>query len=326
MLCGMPRPKRLDGPGTETHVIVNAVHDERLYRDSIDKEKFVELYAEKLAKTGLQPSSAALMTTHFHNGTRRGDASGELSRFMKELFRDYVDYYNRRHDRRGHLVRERFASVEIHTTSHSLNVLRYVVLNPLRAGMVRTLSALETYPWTSYPELLGVRPPRLIAVEATLRRFHEDDDEARSLIRSWVRQSADSNEWMKAMDAYLRRRPRLRLVVPSIDVDEEFAHLIAEVAARFEVSSEELVVKHAARNIPDAKAVAIHLAIRNLGLSHGRCAERFRVACGSVARLADRGAIIAREIGMIDHESFVIGGDGESREPAAGTESTRLAV
>jgi hypothetical protein len=85
-----------------------------------------------------------------------------LSRAMHQLNGDYAQWWNWRHDCAGHVFQARFFAQVVQDDGYLANVCRYVVLNPVRAGMV---SAPDDWPWSSYRAMVGIAacPPFLDA-------------------------------------------------------------------------------------------------------------------------------------------------------------------
>src|SRR5687767_8237836 len=102
------------------------------------------------------------MSNHFHLLATSHTADG-LPLFMKDLDSSYVYYYNREHQRIGTLWDVRYGGSPIENVTYLLTCLRYIELNPVRAGMVRVPDA---YRWSSYaahafgrwPEWLTAHP------------------------------------------------------------------------------------------------------------------------------------------------------------------------
>ena len=88
------------------------------------------------------------MTNHFHLLVETPEPN--LSRGMRRLNGQYSQRFNRRHDRVGHVRQGRFKGILVEREAHLIELARYVVLNPVRAGMV---ASAEDYPWSS------LRPP-----------------------------------------------------------------------------------------------------------------------------------------------------------------------
>ncbi|NTU92598.1 MAG: hypothetical protein HGA56_01120 [Chlorobiaceae bacterium] len=149
----MPRGARLDLPGTLHHVMVRGIEGNSIVSDDVDRGYFVSRMGNLADATGTIIYAWALMTNHAHILLRSG-APG-LPTFMSKLLTGYASSYNRRHQRHGHLFQNRYKSIVCEEEPYFIRLVGYIHLNPLRAGLVRTLEELDNYPWCGHPVLLG---------------------------------------------------------------------------------------------------------------------------------------------------------------------------
>lgn len=149
----MPRQPRLDAPGALHHVIGRGIESIDIFKNSVDRNDFVNRLAE-LCKEGFVIIYAwALMPNHFHLLTRTGKQP--LSHSMRKLLTGYVVNYNRRHKRYGHLFQNRYKSIICEDDPYLLELTRYIHLNPLRARIVESLEDLNSYAWTGHSVVMG---------------------------------------------------------------------------------------------------------------------------------------------------------------------------
>ena len=107
------------------------------------------------------------MDNHYHLLVQTPD--GNLSKGMRQLNGVYTQTNNRRHHRVGHLFQGRFKAILVDSDAYLLELARYVVLNPVRAGMVRRP---EDWGWSSYRASMGLAPAgKFLAVDALLAQF-----------------------------------------------------------------------------------------------------------------------------------------------------------
>jgi REP element-mobilizing transposase RayT len=110
-------------------------HERReVVRDDVDRERWLRILADVVVLFTWRLDGYVLMGNHDHLDRR--DPTPSLSRGMRHLNGVYTQAFNRRHERVGHLFQGRFKAILVEKESHLLELLRYVVLNPVRAGLV----------------------------------------------------------------------------------------------------------------------------------------------------------------------------------------------
>jgi putative transposase len=169
--------------------MVRGIEKRPLFRDDLDRRVFLSQARKNFDRHECRCLTWALMTTHGHIQSRT--ESGSLSKSMQRLDTSYAMYFNERHDRCGHLFDNRFKSLLVEEEEYLLRLVRYVMLNPIEAGIVRSLDELASYPWTSYPSFVGKRASRLTDVEFTLRLFSDNPERARVDLERWMQAGID---------------------------------------------------------------------------------------------------------------------------------------
>jgi putative transposase len=183
----MPRAARIDAPGAIQHVTVRGIEKRNIFLDDIDRENFIERLERLLVEASTICFAWALMPNHAHLLLQTG--STPLSTLMARLGTGYARHFNTRHYRSGHLFQNRFHSALASDEVHLRNSVRYIHLNPLRAGLVLDMSHLERYPWTGLSALWGHHPRGFQAVEPVLRWFDDHPERARLALRRWMMES-----------------------------------------------------------------------------------------------------------------------------------------
>ncbi|MCD4825291.1 MAG: transposase [Phycisphaerae bacterium] len=151
----MPRQARLDAPGLLQHVVARGIERRKIFWDDQDRQSFLERLALILDETQTQCYAWALIPNHFHLLLRT--SLTPLSKVMRRLMTGYAVTFNKRHKRSGHLFQNRYKSVVCEEDPYLLELIRYIHLNPLRAGLVKDLKELDKYPWTGHSAILGKR-------------------------------------------------------------------------------------------------------------------------------------------------------------------------
>jgi putative transposase len=147
----MARPLRLEFPDALYHVTSRGNEQRAIFRDDVDRTMFLTLLGDAVKHFGWSVTAWVLMTNHFHLVIQTPVAN--LSRGMHWLNGTYAGWFNRRHKRSGHLFQGRFHGILVEKETYFRELLRYVVLNPVRAKMV---SRPEDYRWSSYRSTAGL--------------------------------------------------------------------------------------------------------------------------------------------------------------------------
>lgn len=178
----MARPLRLDFPGAVHHVTTRGNAQAAIFVDDGDRRSLLGVLDEVVALRNWRCHAYCLMDNHYHLLVETPE--GNLSAGMRQLNGVYTQRFNRRHHRVGHLFQGRFKAILVERESHLLELSRYVVLNPVRAGMVAEPAA---YPWSSYTATVGlVKRPSWLVVDWIVNQFGADFYTARRLYAQFV--------------------------------------------------------------------------------------------------------------------------------------------
>lgn len=180
----MPRLARLDIPGLLQHVIVRGIERCDIFNDDSDRQLFLDRFSKLLSETGVRCYAWALLSNHFH--LLLMPTTTTLSSFMRRLLTGYAVLFNRHNKRSGHLFQNRYKSIVCEEESYLLELVRYIHLNPLRAGMVNSLEELDQYPWSGHSVLLGKQNLEGQKTQVVLERFGHKLTTARPAYRQFV--------------------------------------------------------------------------------------------------------------------------------------------
>lgn len=165
----MPRKARIDYPGLTHHVMSRSVDGVDLFWDDADRRFFLASLSQRLKESGFRCFGWVLMDTHYHLLLKTTD--NPLWHMMKPLNTDYAHFYNKKHNRRGHLFLDRYKSIAAQDQYYLEQLVRYIHLNPLRAGVCKSISQLNTYPWSGHAVLMGKRKSDFQDTRSVLQRF-----------------------------------------------------------------------------------------------------------------------------------------------------------
>lgn len=146
----MARPLRIELSGGLYHVTARGDRREAIFFDDEDRVAWLKLLGEVCDRFNWRCHAFCQMTNHYHLVVETPD--GNLSRGMRQLNGVYTQHINRKYQRVGHLFQGRYTGILVEKDSYLLELARYVVLNPVRAGMV---SDAGDWPWSSYAMTTG---------------------------------------------------------------------------------------------------------------------------------------------------------------------------
>jgi putative transposase len=152
----MSRYARLDVPGYPRHICIRAVDGMPCLDNDYDRTAFLRFLGEAMKGADFSLHAFVLMTNHVHL-LATAHSSGTMSKVMHSLALRYAGYFNRQRDRRGPLFQGRFWASVIDSQGYLFAAMRYIELNPVRAGMV---DSPAHFPWSSFAHNTGkdVRP------------------------------------------------------------------------------------------------------------------------------------------------------------------------
>jgi len=183
----MARPLRIEFPGAYYHVTARGDRREAIYEDDADRSAFLAVLADVIERFEWRCHAYCLMSNHYHLFIETPVAN--LSKGMRQLNGVFTQWSNRRHQRVGHLFQGRYKAILVDSDSYLQALSRYVVLNPVRAGMV---SEPATWPWSSYRATAGLAaPPLWLTTETILASFGPDSTRSRTAYRQFVQAGID---------------------------------------------------------------------------------------------------------------------------------------
>ena len=175
----MARPLRLEFPGALYHVTSRGDRREDIYLNDADRQRWLDLLGEVCVRHNWLCHAYCLMDNHFHIVIETVD--GNLSAGMRQLNGVYTQWHNRTHGRVGHVFQGRFKAIIVQREAYLLELARYVVLNPVRAGICQMP---EQWRWSSHLAMVGqAHRPNWLHTEWLLGQF--------------------GNEYAKAVRAYI---------------------------------------------------------------------------------------------------------------------------
>ena len=178
----MARPLRIDLAGGLYHVTSRGDRREDIYRNDEDRAAWLSVLAQVCARFNWRCHAWCQMTNHFHLVLETPEAN--LSQGMRQLNGVYTQQFNRRHALVGHLFQGRFKAILVERETYLVELARYVVLNPVRAGMV---ARPDDWLWSSYRAMVGTAStPEWLETDWLLGQFGEERARARAGYAAFV--------------------------------------------------------------------------------------------------------------------------------------------
>lgn len=180
----MPRKPRIDAEGYLYHVIVRGLERRQIFCNDADRDFFLARMGKILTETETPIHAFALMPNHFHLLLRR--AGTPISTVMRRLLTCYAIHFNRCYDRAGHLFQNRYHSIVCQEDQYYLELLRYIHLNPVRAGRLASLEELAGDPYTGHGYILGRRRRKWFDSGLVLAHFNVMKEQAKQRYTEFI--------------------------------------------------------------------------------------------------------------------------------------------
>ena len=310
----MPTKKRIVVPGAIAHIMARGIDGLVIFGEDSDRICFLNQLEAALAKTGYLCYAWALMDNHYHIVVRCSDQ--QFDRLMRTLNSRYARYFNRKYQRRGYLFQDRFKSIISQDQRYLEELIRYVHLNPLRAGICKNIEELDIYSWCGHRILLGNSENRFQAIEPVLRRFGSTKESARAAYRTFIQAGIESigSEWIidavrrsnqgvdrkdkpecwvigdrdfvvSVMEKYKKRLKARGALRKKWSIADVFEH----IARRYKVNPEVLKKRSRSTSVSECRQRCAYLCCRVIGYSLEEVAEFMKISSPAVFWAAKKG-------------------------------------
>ena len=323
----MPRVARLDTPGLLQHVIVRGVERREIFVDDIDRKRFLDRLAGLLKKTETRCYAWSLMPNHFH--LLLMPTRFELAVLMRRLLTGYAVTFNLAHQRVGHLFQNRYKSIVCDKENYLCELIRYIHLNPVRSGLVRTLKELDRYPWSGHSVVMGFRSLEGQEVDEVLENFGRTLLRGRRQYREFVsegyrmgrredlvkekrggKQTNEANgEEEVQVDSrilgdrfFADRVLRGKKLFERGRISVSLSDLIGRVSSVLGVDARLISQPSKLRSLAEARGVISYIGIRELGYRGIEIGQALNLGAGGVSLALRRGESTLREKPEIKEE------------------------
>lgn len=314
----MPRQARLDITGVLQHVMVRGIEKRDIFIDDRDRFEFVDRFSRLLISTNTECLAWSLLSNHVHLLLR--PMKGKLSDMMRRLLTGYAVFFNHRHHRCGHLFQNRYKSIICEEDSYLLELVRYIHLNPLRAGFVSSMRQLDSYRWSGHTAILGHTPIKGQETDNVLLMFDENRKRAREKYRNFVAEGIALGRRDELVGGGIKRQLTLsgsrefqaydeRILgsgefveqlwheTESSQVQEEASppslqEVIEQVATVYGLEPTALRQGSKQKQIVNARSVICFLAVRRFGYRGVQVSKSLALSASGVVLAAERGGAI----------------------------------
>lgn len=327
----MPRKARIDSPGALHHIIIRGIERGKIFRNYTDRADFLDRLGRLVMESKTSCFAWALIHNHAHLLLRTGIVP--IATVMQRLLTGYAVSFNRKYRRHGQLFQNRYKSILCQEDPYMKELIRYIHLNPLRAGLVSDMKALDKYPWSGHSAIMGKTKNEWQNTDYVLGLFSGKRGKARRQYRLFVQagvaegrrsdltgggllRSAGGWSAIKALrKAEIRLKGDERILGDSEFVQQvldesnemlerrylieskgyDFDAVIERVAELLGMEPKEILKPGKSGQTVKARSLACFWSHGELGMSTVDIAKRLKICQSAVSRSSMRGERIARE-------------------------------
>ena len=148
----LPRVARKKGESGIYHIIIRGINRKEIFKENQDFQRFIEIIEKYKSICGYLLYTYCLMDNHVHLLLKEGKEP--IGNTMRRIGSSYVLWYNKKYDRVGYLFQGRYKSEPVEDDIYLLTVLRYILQNPVKAGVV---DKIQDYRWTNYKDIIKAK-------------------------------------------------------------------------------------------------------------------------------------------------------------------------
>jgi len=338
----MARKARIDAPGAVHHIIIRGIERRKIFRNDVDRNNFLDRLDEIITETKTKCFAWVLMTNHVHLLLRTGVAP--IYKVMQRILTGYAGWFNKKYRRHGQLFQNRYKSILCEEGVYLKELIRYIHLNPIRAGMVEDMKRLDKYNWCGHTVILGKKQRKFQDVNYVLNMFDTKRNDARRKYRLFVKKGIDegkrddltggglirsSGGWDQVkmlrkagirlkgderilgssefvLDVLKKSEERLKKKYELRSGNYDFEFVVKRVANLLEMKPEEVLSPGKQPQRVKARSLVCYFANRELGMTTVDISKRININQSAVSRLSVRGETMVKEneYRLIDEKSI----------------------
>ena len=327
----MPRTARLDAPGIFHHVMIRGIERRNIFRNKKDREDFLDRLAKLIPETGTACYGWAFLSNHAHFLFKTGETP--LSTLMRRLLTGYVVGFNRRHKRHGQLFQNRFKSIVCQEETYLKELVRYIHLNPIRAGLVPNLEKLDKYPYCGHSALIGGVKREWQKTDYVLAAFGKKEPIAQETYRQFMKEGLHQGQrkeltggglvrsiggWSAVKEGHDHSMSDERILGDNDFVDSilsdagetlerqyqlkslgyDLHRVVERVAEIFEIKVDEIYSPGRQTHKVKAKSLVCYWAARELGMTLSELARVFKMSVAGIGYAVERGEKLVQDDGF----------------------------
>jgi REP element-mobilizing transposase RayT len=185
----MPRKARITITGAIHHIMSRGIEGKSIFLNDEGRHIFLDILQNLLGKTGYLLYAWCLMENHYHLLIRINEYP--LGSFMRVLNGRYAQYYRKKSGTRGYLFQDRYKSIVTQDQHYIEEMVRYIHLNPIRAGICATIEHLDTYLWTGHSVIVGLQSWKIQNTSDVLKKFNRQRAIAIEMYRKYLKSGLD---------------------------------------------------------------------------------------------------------------------------------------
>jgi len=329
----MPRSSRIDAAGALHHIIARGIDRCEIFRDNTDRHNFLDRLGGIIAETKTSCLAWALIPNHFHLLLKTGAVP--IATVMRRLLTGHAVSHNRRHRRSGHLFQNRYKSILCQEDAYLLELVRYIHLNPARAGILEDIKALDKYPFSGHSAIMGKVMRLWQDVDWVLKLYDDRLWTGRRRYRAFVQKGVSQGSRSDLMGGGLirssggwagvkaKRKAKVfeksderilgdgnfveKVLVAAQEQMEKKSRLAAEgydldtigskVCDMMDVEASSLWAPGKERKRVEARSVLCYWAVRDLGTNMAELSRRLKLSISGVSLSVKRGERIVQDRG-----------------------------
>jgi len=321
----MARKPRIHFPGALYHVISRGNRRQGIFLDEKDLQRFLAYLTDCKKRFPFRLYAYALLKNHLHLLVEVEETP--LSRIMQTLLFAYASYFNRRHGEVGHLFQGRHKAILCDKDAYLLELVRYIHLNAIRAGLVADMKSLDRYPYSGHSRLTGKFEGGFQDIQTVLSMFAKTQREAKRRYKAFVSKGVlagkrpeltgggllrSSGGWhalkqVRRLSVHFKSDERVLGDSDFVDTvlkaagekmdrkyrlqaeGYDFEDVLSRVCELFRLTRREVLSWSKQRNRAMARSVLAYWSVKELGMTAFAVAERLGLSPSAASRCVQRG-------------------------------------